>query len=84
MYNPEVNGVEFTFTLEPSILNEALSTPFVSSASKTYVNGLVPPVVANVATTASGFTLEFPCRNSSDGVIVSPVISGSTPTFFLR
>ena len=74
----------FTFTSEPSILNEALSTPFVSSASKAYVNGLVPPCADNVATTASAFTFSFPCCNPSSGVIVSPVISGSTmPTFFL-
>lgn len=84
MYNPEVNGAELTFTLEPSILKASLFAPSVSSSSKVYVNGLVPPVVDNVATIASGFTLEFPCRNPSVGVIVNPVISGSIPTFFLR
>ena len=74
----------FTFTLEPSILKEALSTPFVSSASKAYVNGLVPPVADNVATTASAFTLALPSCKPDAGIIVNPVISGSTPTFFLR
>ena len=69
--------------LAPSILKEALSTPFVSSASKLYVNGFVPPVADNVATTASAFTLAFPSCNPSVGVIVNPVISGAvTPTFF--
>ena len=70
--------------LEPSILKEALSAPFISSVSKLYVNGLVPPVADNVATTASALTLAFPSCKLAVGVIVNPVISGSTPIFFLR
>ena len=70
-------------TLEPSILNEALSTPFVSSDSNAYVYGLVPPVADNVATTASAFTFSLPSCNPSSGVIVSAVISGAIPIFFL-
>ena len=66
-------------------MKEALSTPFVSSASNAYVNGLVPPVADNVATTASAFTFALPSCKLAVGVIVNPVISGSvTPTFFLR
>jgi len=79
-----VNGVVFTFILVPSILKEALSTPLTLSVSNVYVKGSVPPSVDKVATTASAFTFTLPSCNPSCGVIVNPVISGSTmPSFFL-
>lgn len=77
-----VKGVVFTFTFVPSILNEALSTPFTSSVSNVYVNGSVPPSADKIATTASALTFALPSCSPSCGVIVNPVISGSIMLLF--
>ena len=75
----DIEGVEVSI-----FLRETDNGCKASLRSNEYVNGLVPPIADNVATTASAFTLALPSCNPSVGVIVNPVISGFIMlTFFL-